>query len=894
MHLRRDAMLGPALIFVIAVLAAAVCAVTAMAQEPDEFGEMAPVERAVEWVDVGAADPVDVENVINALVPAFTGEYEGMGFFIVRSGDRVAVYGSEHERQVSREILENLAPAGEPAETTHVVPLQPDADLAVLQGFDEDPNAPEWEYHGDFVLLRGSQSQIAEGAALLAQTGAAIDESEAVCETVRLYYVRNPQSLQSLLTQLPPTIAQDTSVLASDDPYGPPVLIISGPRGEVQNIKRVIATLDVPQPEVRLDIWAFQISGRNAEDVAERAAQARDRIQVVSRLIRGYILQLEGFARDQLEANQDLIDDTKIGLADAADFNALTDIDNIITGSGIQEHGSRFLLTPSARGRHPLSLTETLATIITAPEGAIVAGEAPVAEDEEPSRLGVAIDASGLLGLAGVGAMEGRQQALARGLCNRLGPWLIDLLREDPEAITAWAEMVAHDGTGDEPIGQLLGELTRELAERGHAPRSVPDAEAILPRRLLARFGDEEYARTLSDSISGFMGMHHELGRNWNRVSPDQLRKRAADAQAALQDAEQALALDMQTLFLRPLEAELRQIVSDGGRSGLGSTSRTSISVLSGTEAEVVGSALSYFEVSKSPQLDSETLYRSEEFSRALGGIMPPSSQRDPVRRVVRIELDVKAMGGGDLDEWPMRIQQILPEVQVWPVQTAGKTSLMVVGTDADVRSATNILRSSGAIGNVQTTGTSASGGAGLEAGSNQVAPMSGYDGGVDDGADLPGGRLLALAMELGRDTEMWSALTEGAQLSFTPHILPGGSAAEVAIDFTVSHDDAGTNQETGPPPLSRVAQHTARTSVYVRALDLFALSSFSLQTSHARGDRAIPVLGNLPVLGQMFRFPRGPATVHHESVLMVYSTILPTGGDLAETIDAVDLGGER
>ncbi|MCD6361032.1 MAG: hypothetical protein J7M38_09225, partial [Armatimonadetes bacterium] len=611
----------------------------------------------------------------------------------------------------------------------------------------------------------------------------------------------------------------------------------------------------------------------------------QQRIDAIARLIRGYLRRLEAFAQDQLRANDALIEQARAA-AQASDDDEV-DVTNIPPRVKIGTSGGRLLLTSSARGRHPLSLTETLATIITAPPEAIV--EAPT-EAGEPIRVGYDVLVSvGHAMDAALGAAAGsgpeRRQALARALEGRLETWLAELAERDPETLQAWAEMVGEDA----PESDLARTLDRLLESREADEARAPDARALLPSRLLDCFADPESARTAADSVAGFLSMYSQLHSRWEDVPPEQLRKRAADAQVVLQDAEQALAEDMRALFLEPLERSLRAIVSARGQSGLGSTSRTSIAVLSGTEAHVVGSAMSYFEVTRSPEINAETLNRSEEFSRALEGIMPPASQRDPVRRVIRIELDTAKVSDEDLMQWPSRLEQIVPGLNVWPLESGGRPAMMVVGTDAAVRSALNILRSSGAVGSVQTAGSA--GGELMTPGSD-VLPASGGGPGAAEAA-FPAGRLLGLAMALGSPDQVWTALTEGADLTFTPHILPGGSAAEVTIDFTVSHEDGGTNSDEGPPPLSRVAQHTASTSVYVRALDLFALSSFALQTSHPRPDTSIPVLGRLPLIGQIFRFPRSPATVHHESLLMVYSTILPTGADLAETLDAKDLSGD-
>ena len=139
----------------------------------------------------------------------------------------------------------------------------------------------------------------------------------------------------------------------------------------------------------------------------------------------------------------------------------------------------------------------------------------------------------------------------------------------------------------------------------------------------------------------------------------------------------------------------------------------------------------------------------------------------------------------------------------------------------------------------------------------------------------------------MGEESSVWSVLTSGATLKVTPHVLPGGASAELQIHFTVSHDnDAESEEGAAVAPLSRVAKHEANTTIYVDSLDLFGLSSLSLRTSHPRPDMTIPVLGQIPFLGRMFRLPRKANSVHHASILLVESTILPTGMDLGTTLD--------
>ncbi len=75
-----------------------------------------------------------------------------------------------------------------------------------------------------------------------------------VCETVRLHYMRDIDALQMLLESIKEGVAPDVSVAATASPA--PLMVLAGPRSQVDDLKRVIAAIDVPQPQVRLALWA--------------------------------------------------------------------------------------------------------------------------------------------------------------------------------------------------------------------------------------------------------------------------------------------------------------------------------------------------------------------------------------------------------------------------------------------------------------------------------------------------------------------------------------------------------------------------------------------------------------------------------------------------------------
>ncbi len=552
-----------------------------------------------------------------------------------------------------------------------------------------------------------------------------------VCETVRLHYMRDIDALQMLLESIKEGVAPDVSVAATASPA--PLMVLAGPRSQVDDLKRVIAAIDVPQPQVRLALWAFQISGDDAEAVAGRAQEAQKLAKTVGDLMRGYLRQLEACARASQQRNQEAAEQAQ-QQATPSKMSFQIQWDVVGLGDLLPKQGT-ILITPSARGAHPLSLTETLATLLMMPP------------------------AEGLTW----------RQTVEQQLGQALAHWLDDLSRQDPAALAIWQSLV--DTASTVPASELSGLLSNTIMppQEGAQDSQEASISALLPGTLLHTFDDAAYLELAQQTIGNFLLDSRTQAGDWRALPPDRLSRRAADVDVVLQAGERALAADLKALFLDPLLNQLGTIVGSSGQSGLASTSSTSIVVLGGTRATVTGSAKSYFELSAPPK------------------------EEQPV-----------AVGQGEV-----------------PVVA--------------------------------------------------LATMAG-------------------SLQAGSTPQVWGSMTEGTELTFIPHILPGGAAAELQVAVKVAHNDAKVTVEgeeyPTEAPLSRVAEHTASTSVYVNALDLFSLSSMMLRTTQPRAKSSVPVLGQLPLLGQMFRFGRSPLIVHHESVILVYSTILPTGQDLGELLD--------
>ncbi|MBD3291416.1 MAG: hypothetical protein GF393_00720 [Armatimonadia bacterium] len=535
-----------------------------------------------------------------------------------------------------------------------------------------------------------------------------------------------------------------------------PLLLVFGPRSEVDMIERVVAAVDVPQPEVRLDIWAFQLSGGSARKVSARSREAREYIRVTARLMEDWLKQLEAVALEELERNQRLYNDMHAEAETAEDAaDALEQIaDAAAQGPEVKftpwDTPSGMLALPSKRGLHPLSVTEMLSVLLMA----------------NPGMLG---DWRGFVGMM---------------VEERMADWGDDLFERDPKAAELWLELLEAQ---DEPLRPGLADLVRSGLGRSEL-EGEPTLAPVMPRRLLDTFRDPVYHRAARGAVVNLIRARQDGRDGAVALPPRDARLLAANGRTVLHAAGRALSDDIYELFLAPLLSKLHETAGTGTRTGRGVASNTSITVVSDELGLVQSRSVSYFDVSR-PEW----------------------------------EFDVAPKEGSGLQ----------------PAESDGYQS----GSAAAPASASQQL---------------------------------------DDLVDQWG-------VNVKHNAQVWEVLTDGSVLGFVPHVLPGGSTADIEIELLVGRNNPRIYPPGGNPastPLDSVAMHRTHTSVYVDSLDLFGLSSLSLTTSHPRPDYEVPVLGSVPIIGDMFTFDRGPQSVHHESIMLVYATILPTGSDLAELLD--------
>lgn len=150
----------------------------------------------------------------------------------------------------------------------------------------------------------------------------------------------------------------------------------------------------------------------------------------------------------------------------------------------------------------------------------------------------------------------------------------------------------------------------------------------------------------------------------------------------------------------------------------------------------------------------------------------------------------------------------------------------------------------------------------------------------------LGSGEAFLLAAALANDVEPnFHEVTPGITIEIQPTVLPDGSAARIALkaEFKVETAEFGNKENVWKQPFAdSVKKHEVNTDVAVSVFDLFDISSFSLQSSYPQAPYYVPVLGRLPIIGPAFQWPRDKKRVHHESIVLVNTVILPRAYDLA------------
>lgn len=146
----------------------------------------------------------------------------------------------------------------------------------------------------------------------------------------------------------------------------------------------------------------------------------------------------------------------------------------------------------------------------------------------------------------------------------------------------------------------------------------------------------------------------------------------------------------------------------------------------------------------------------------------------------------------------------------------------------------------------------------------------------------IPVSTLVSLLAALSEDQTLSREIKSGTVLKLKPTVLRNATSAELEIELNVTSDPGSA---TGIRPLSRVSESKIKTRVYVNALDLFTISTFSELNTVDGGRSYIPVIGTIweglfsgiPVFGDLFSWKNPSKNIYHQNLILTNSLINPT-----------------
>ena len=326
---------------------------------------------------------------------------------------------------------------------------------------------------------------------------------------------------------------------------------------------------------------------------------------------------------------------------------------------------------------------------------------------------------------------------------------------------------------------------------------------------------------------------------------PGELSTAVAQADLQLRITMDALSEDMDELFVQPLTDWIRTTVQNGDAagSGINLVGHSKIVVRDRTLAQSVGQATNYFKFTPISKITLSDLASAQQLS---SGIAPGATS--PTAITPTGTTIAKDQSGN----------VVYDHLNNPVVLSAGQ----IIQFDKDGK----VIRN-GAGDPVTTT---------LPTVNAQPTVL---------GALNP---LQALAIQTlfkPEDQPVFNSVAPGTDLSIRPFVAANGGSARLQINLatnmTASAASTSTTAAQGGP-VNLINSHSVATEVDVSALDLVELSTFAAQTS-GLGDYAwrIPVLSNLPLIGDLFHGGRTHETHKQESMVIINLTILPRALDL-------------
>ncbi len=146
--------------------------------------------------------------------------------------------------------------------------------------------------------------------------------------------------------------------------------------------------------------------------------------------------------------------------------------------------------------------------------------------------------------------------------------------------------------------------------------------------------------------------------------------------------------------------------------------------------------------------------------------------------------------------------------------------------------------------------------------------------------------QLLLLGAALNPVEPEITQVAPGVAINVLPTVLPDGGSARLQLDFDFGVQSkviASVEKENGrraSVPVDGIVSNHVKTDLTISAFELFDVSSFSVESSYPRS-RYLPVIGSIPLLGEIIKKPPKNKVTRHESLVLVNAIILPRVLDL-------------
>lgn len=376
---------------------------------------------------------------------------------------------------------------------------------------------------------------------------------------------------------------------------------------------------------------------------------------------------------------------------------------------------------------------------------------------------------------------------------------------------------------------------------------------------LAIRSGILDFALQYADSI-----------QRPNRFNPYLLQQTSDILNTSLRATINIINRDIENMFMQPTLENIREIVSDFNDVTYAQVGKTTVAGLSGLPSTVTGEVESNFDIT--PPL------------RMLELLEKASANREQFRKLLPSLLSPFQISSGGTTTTPNKDSAINNRNLLQAVENATNTS---TPSSEDTSNDSKPVTEGNNNAENSQDGTSTSGNTLLEPIIGSLEPTIG---------PLPLTSLLGLLSVYEEDRSVRQKLGfSGPQLNLTPYVLRNMASAELKFELEVGNpleNQTEATDENGKPlvNLSRITKHTVDTTVYVDAVDLFTISTFSTQSSIDGGRGYIPIIGtvwrgvfsDIPVFGNLFSWKKDPQTVYHESLLLTNSYITPTVMGLA------------